>query len=46
MTERDWDFAIGDLGDPIADIEDWMLRPYPQCLIDAGFYTNLLSEVP
>ena len=29
MTSRDWDFAIGDLGDPIADIEHWMTPPYP-----------------
>ena len=29
MNERDWDFAIGDLGDPLADIEPWMTPPRP-----------------
>lgn len=29
MTDRDWDFAIGDLGNPLRDIEWWMLPPYP-----------------
>jgi hypothetical protein len=29
MTDRDWDFCIGDLGNPLADIHDWMLQPYP-----------------
>jgi len=32
MNSRDWDFAIGSLGDPLADIEDWMMPPYPTCL--------------
>ena len=27
MTDRDWQFAIGDLGDPLRDIEWWMLPP-------------------
>ncbi len=27
MTDYDWDFAIGDLGDPLADIEWWMTPP-------------------
>ena len=43
MTERDWGFAIGELGDPLADVSDWMLHPYPQCLIDDGFYKHQLS---
>lgn len=30
MTSRDWQFAFGDLGDPIADIKDWMLPPFKQ----------------
>lgn len=34
MNQRDWDFAFGPLGDPLADIEDWMLLPYPQWLRD------------
>ena len=34
MTSRDWNFAIGDLGDPLADIKDWMLQPYPGWLPD------------
>lgn len=38
MDDRDWGFAIGDLGDLLADIEDWMTPPYPQCLVDAGVY--------
>ena len=29
MTNRDWDFAIGGLGDPLADIEWWMMPPHP-----------------
>lgn len=29
MTTRDWDFAMGSLGDPLADIKDWMIPPYP-----------------
>jgi len=32
MNQRDWDFAIGDLGNPLRDIKDWMLRPYPSWL--------------
>ena len=32
MNQRDWDFAIGDLGDPLADIKEWMLPPYPAWL--------------
>ena len=39
-TERDWDFAFGDLGDPLADIDDWMIPPYPQCIIDGGIYES------
>uniref|UniRef100_A0A6M3K9L0 Uncharacterized protein n=1 Tax=viral metagenome TaxID=1070528 RepID=A0A6M3K9L0_9ZZZZ len=27
MTDRDWDFCIGSLGDPLQDIEWWMLPP-------------------
>ncbi len=30
MNDRDWGFAMGDLGDPLADIEDWMLPPFPK----------------
>ncbi len=33
MTDKDWDFAIGDLGDPLADIEWWMTPPHPQWLL-------------
>lgn len=40
MTSRDWEFAIGSLGDPLADIFDWMIPPYPKCLIDAGVYKS------
>jgi len=29
MSSRDWDFAIGELGNPLADIKDWMLLPFP-----------------
>ena len=29
MNDRDWDFAIGNLGDPLADIEPWMTPPHP-----------------
>jgi hypothetical protein len=29
MNDRDWDFCIGSLGDPLADIKDWMLHPLP-----------------
>lgn len=32
MNRRDWDFAIGSLGDPLADIHDWMLPPFPSWL--------------
>lgn len=32
MTERDWNFVLGPLGDPLADIMDWMLPPYPKCM--------------
>lgn len=32
MNERDWEFAFGDLGNPLTDIKDWMLLPYPQWL--------------
>ena len=39
MSSRDWDFALGSLGDPLADILDWMLPPYPECLRkDIGKY--------
>lgn len=30
MNNRDWGFLTGDLGDPLADIKDWMLIPYPK----------------
>jgi len=33
MTSRDWDFAFGDLGDPLADIEWWMTPPFPEYMI-------------
>jgi hypothetical protein len=29
MNDNDWGFAIGDLGDPLSDIMDWMIPPYP-----------------
>ncbi len=44
MTSRDWDFIIGDFGNPLADIKDWMLRPHPQCLIDKGVYDGHPEE--
>ncbi len=44
MNNRDWEFAIGDLGDPLADIKDWMLPPYAKCLLDAGMYNPQLNE--
>lgn len=28
----------------LADIEDWMIPPFPQCLIDAGVYNTRLKE--
>ena len=34
MNNRDWQFAIGELGDMLADIHDWMLPPYPVCMPD------------
>ncbi len=34
MTDYDWDFAIGDLGNPLADIEWWMLPPYPEWIFN------------
>ncbi len=34
MTDRDWDFAIGNLGDMLADIERWMTPPYPDWIPD------------
>ena len=34
MTQKDWDFAFGGLGDPLADIEDWMIPPFPQWVLD------------
>ncbi len=34
MTSRDWDFAFGTLGDPLADMDDWMIPPYPAWLPD------------
>lgn len=40
MNDRDWDFAFGELGDPLKDIEDWMIPPYPKCLLDAGAYNG------
>ncbi len=35
MIDRDWDFAIGDFGNPLRDIEDWMLPPYPKWLSES-----------
>ena len=29
MSDHDWEFLMGDFGDPLADIEDWMLPPRP-----------------
>ncbi len=29
MTDQDWDFCIGNLGDPLQDIEWWMTPPHP-----------------
>ena len=34
MNERDWDFALGELGNPLADIEHWMTPPYPKCMVE------------
>ena len=34
MDNRDWQFAFGDLGDPLADIEWWMTPPYPKWIWD------------
>ena len=28
MNNRDWDFLMGDFGDPLADIEDYMIPPF------------------
>lgn len=44
MNDRDWDFAIGSLGDPLFDIMDWMICPYPQCLVNNGFYERSDNE--
>lgn len=30
MNSRDWGFAIGNLGDPLADILWWMTPPRPK----------------
>ena len=38
MTDYDWDFAFGDLGNPLADIADWMLPPFP------AWYPQLKEE--
>ena len=43
MTSRDWDFAFGSLGDPLADIKDWMIPPYPSC-IDPETHEQLIKE--
>ena len=40
MDTYDWIFAIGNIGDPLADIMDWMIPPYPQCLINKGAYNE------
>ena len=32
MNDRDWGFALGELGDPLADIKEWMIPPYPAWL--------------
>ncbi len=34
MTPRDWDFAFGDLGDPLLDIEWWMTYPLPEWMLN------------
>ena len=34
MNDRDWQFAIGELGDPLADVEWWMRQPYPDWIPD------------
>lgn len=44
MSNRDWDFAIGDFGDPLADIKDWMLRPYPKCINPETYEPPKLEE--
>ncbi|GAH26476.1 unnamed protein product, partial [marine sediment metagenome] len=31
MNNRDWDFALGSLGDPLSDINHWMLLPIAEC---------------
>jgi len=33
MNDNDWNFAIGDLGDPLADILWWMTPPHPDWLL-------------
>lgn len=33
MDEKDWGFAIGELGDPLADIKDHFLLPFPEWFI-------------
>jgi len=41
MNSRDWDFAFGSLGDPLADIEWWMTSPHPEWVtdeLDSGEY--------
>jgi len=38
LKKRDWDFAFGNLGDPLADIQSWMLPPHPQ------WVTNKLAK--
>lgn len=44
MTDRDWDFAIGGLGDPLADIEPWMLPPYPDWVLSTEDTYEYLRE--
>ena len=34
MNDRDWQFAIGEFGDPLADVHDWMLPPFPDWMPD------------
>jgi len=34
MNNKDWNFIFGELGNPIADIKDWMLMPYPKWMLN------------
>ena len=44
MTDRDWQFAFGDLGDPLADIEWWMLPSWKEELCNKNTVTKMPDQ--